>query len=136
VSIKLYDRRCSLCGAVDRDIIAKRAKDLTVKCDTKRCKGKKEWMPSYGSHGLRSPWYDIATDRAYSSYGDLDKNAKKLNQAIVSKAEFERRRIATTEERLEKTGIRKEVREEINRISYRVKHGYMKKGHDGNYHEA
>lgn len=86
-----------------------------------------QWHPSFGSVDAREPWYCVQTDRTYSSYRELDKASKASGRVVLGKRDYDRfRRESSAEERLQKTGIRKLVREDMERTVYRVKHGYQK----------
>lgn len=125
--MKLYDAICKRCHVVVRDVVASSAKKISQKCP--ECGRRMVWHPSFGSVDAREPWYCIQTDRTYSSYRELEKACEKDGRTVITKQEHEARMSGgydRTEERLAKTGLRKEVRETMDRIVYRTRHGYRK----------
>lgn len=123
----LYDAICKKCHVIVRDVVAVSSKKIREKCP--RCGKRMVWHPSFGSVDAREPWYCVQTDRTYSSFRELEKVCAKEGRVVLDKKDYDKRLSGgydQTEERLEKTGVRKEVRETMDKIAYRTRHGYRK----------
>jgi hypothetical protein len=121
--LKLYDRICPTCSRIDRDVFAENTRQLEMaRCP--KCKTNMKWHPSFGSVDNQYEFYDIHTDRKYSSYREMESHCKANNLAILSKREYESRLGKTDDIAAKLSRNDKQLDEALSKASYRLRHGY------------